>query len=177
VVDVTDEEKELRTLDQASYGPEGWLEPVQTPHTNVVMHAPPGHEDEVGDLHVELVSHEGRYLATVATFDLTDEQRLRVASGARIQLHLLQHPMPPVGLQVEPPYCEKDGTLMVFVKAAGEYACPSCDPRFPNVQNGSGKIHVVGEVQQDEDDRGASRRALDAAHGDFTPEDDSPPAA
>lgn len=149
-------------------GPVSWLQPFKTPHSNIVLHAPPGQEEEVNDLDIEL-AFEDRSIHSVSAWDLTEDQRAMIAAGAHLSMAVGIHPIPPLSLQVEPPFCPGDSTMMVFVKSAGEFACPTCDPRF----GGNGAVRPTEEDgnHAPEDDRDASRRALDEAHSDFSPED------
>ena len=149
-------------------GPVSWLEPFRTPHSNLVMHAPPGAED-VKDLDVE-IAVEGRSVWTTSAWGLTDKQRQMIAAGAHLSMGVAIHPIPPLCLMVEPPFCSRCQTMQVFVGEVSAFACPNCDPRLSGQSNGG--VRLIGEHggHAPEDDRDASRRALDEAHRDFIPE-------
>lgn len=150
-------------------GPTCWLDPFKTPHSNLVMHAPPDSEG-VRDLDVEM-AYEGRSIWTVSAWNLTDDQRAMVAAGAHLSMGVALHPIPPLFLMLEPPFCGKCEGLEVFVKSEGAFACPNCDPRFGGKSNGGVRLVEDDAGHAPEDDRDASRRALDEAHRDFSPTD------
>lgn len=139
------------------------LRPTVTPQSNSVLRAPEG-MDNCGDLHVELVpDDDSRSVITCSTWTLDARQRALVAAGANMRMSVWQHPIPPLALSIEPPFCDSCGVLTVFVWSEGKFACPSCEKR----------------VQHAEDDRDAARAAEKQVRADFSPaaDDDLPPAA
>lgn len=109
------------------------LSPMPTPFTNSTLHGPPG--TDVGDLHCELaVDEEYGSVATVSAWVLTEQQRVWIAAGAHIRMTVWQHPIPPLALAVEPPFCEGEAknhapVSMIFVKSEATFACPACGRR------------------------------------------------
>lgn len=132
-----------------------WLRPFQTPLSNSILKAP---TEGVGDLACELTT-DPRFgsVVTDSAWGFDDEQRKRVAAGAHIRLGVWQHPIPPLSVEIEPPFCESCGSLKIYVAAEEGYFCggdcPERDPRFgaaPDVT------------------------ALAQAHEDFTPVAEEP---
>lgn len=77
------------------------LVPIQHEHSNSVMLGPKG--TDVVDLHVELVEGDGQTVV-MSTWDLSEDQRQRVADGAQITLIVFQYPMPPVAVALDGPF-------------------------------------------------------------------------
>lgn len=128
------------------------LKPSRTPHANAVLK---GIDDDMGDLEVELcIDPEYKSIASVTAWDLDDHQRELIAAGAHIRLGVWQHPIPPLSVGVEAPFCEECQTQKIYVKASKGFfcagACPLRDPRF-------GPAPVEAKT------------ALDQAHEDFSP--------
>lgn len=146
---------------------EDWIEPSTTPFTNAVLKGQPG--TDVGDLELELCQ-EGGKVCSVSAWDLNERQRELVAAGAHIRLGVYQHPIPPLSMSIEAPFCPTCKAAMVYVKAEGSFfcagACPDRDPRF-----GPALSSVNGSPAD---------TPLEQAHQDFAPsddDDDSPAAA
>lgn len=132
-----------------------WLVPMKTPHSNAVLKGP---TEDVGDLDVELCEDpQFHSVVSDSSWGLDDEQRRRIAAGAHIRLSVWQHPIPPLSVEIEPPFCESCGAAKVFIGASNEYACagacPDRDPRFDAASsNGS-----------------PEKTPLEEAHADFEP--------
>lgn len=141
------------------YNPEQ-LRPMKTPQSNLVMKGPKG--TEVGDLDVELAEDTThKSIVTVSAWELLDVHRDMIAAGGHIRLSVWQHPIPPLAVAVEAPFCDADGAEMEFDQEHMTFKCPNCTA----ATNGSPPKEEPGE-----DDRDASRRALDQAHSDFEEE-------
>lgn len=151
---------EDRKLDNRRDNPDtNWLVPFKTPNSNAVLKGP---SEGIGDLDCELTEDpEFHSVITDSAWGLDDEQRARIGAGAHIRLGVWQHPIPPLSVEIEPPYCESCGAPKVYVTAESAYfcagACPERDPRF-------GPSPVM-EIEE--------KSALDQAHADFTPDGDS----
>lgn len=85
--------------DPAFDGERDCLRPVRHEHSNIIMLAPPG--TAISDLHAELVADEDRNPIVLSTWELTAEQRQRVAEGAQVTLMIWEYPMPPVALAID----------------------------------------------------------------------------
>lgn len=133
---MSDDNQPIKTLrDDAS---EAQLTPIKTPHSNAVLRAPEGAEGDVGDLHCELAVDPGyQSVVTVSAWDLDDHQRELIAAGAHVRMSVWQHPIPPLALAIEAPFCPNDGAQTVFVRSVKAFCCPACDPRFPGNGGGS----------------------------------------
>jgi hypothetical protein len=153
------------------------LSSIKTPFTNSTLRGP---AEDIGDLECELTVYTsevtGESICTDSAWEPDEHQRDLLAAGAHIRLGVWQHPIPPLMVSLEAPFCDTCETSMVYVKAEGAFfcagACPKRDPRFgpPAATNGSAQP----EDHDDEDERAAGRRALDDAHRDFTPGGDIP---
>lgn len=104
------------------------LSPVKTPHTNAVLRGPEG--TDVGDLDCELsIDPEYGSFVNVSAWDLDVRQRELIAAGAHLRMTVWQHPIPPLGLAVEAPFCESCDTMTIYVKSERRFACPNCRGR------------------------------------------------
>jgi hypothetical protein len=144
-----------------------WLVPFKTPHSNSVLKGP---TEDVGDLDVELCEDPNFHtVVSDSAWGLDDGQRRRVAAGANIRLSVWQHPIPPLSVEIEPPFCDSCEAAKVFVGATGEYACagacPDRDERF-----GPAPVERVSGGEE-------LPTPLDQAHADFTPTDEDGPEA
>lgn len=149
---MSDERVELN--DRRSQPDTHWLVPMKTPLSNAVLRGP---TEGIGDLDCELTKDpQFGSVVTDSAWEMDDEQRRRVAAGAHVRLGVWQHPIPPLSVEIEAPFCASCGAAKVWVSAASEYACggacPERDPRFPPV------------ALPDES-------PLEQAHRDFSPED------
>lgn len=154
-------------------GAEGYyLDPIETPHTNATLKAPPGMEESVRPLRLELcLDPDDRTLVSVSAWDLDDKQRDLIAAGAHLRLGVWQHPIPPLSLQIEPPFCDTCKAPKVYVRSEREFACagacPDRDPRF-----GEPGVPASGNGQPIAD---SEKSPLDQAHEDFTPGEEERP--
>lgn len=102
------------------------LDPMQTPRSNIVMKGP---DESVGDLHSELSIDtyygEKGVVVSSSAWDLDERQRELVAAGAHIRLSLWQHPIPPMAVSIEAPYCGCSSPT-VWVRDAKHFRCPAC---------------------------------------------------
>jgi hypothetical protein len=160
-------EQEKPQLPERRAFPEAnWLVPFETPHSNAVLKGP---TPDVGDLPSELCVDENNLVVNDSAWGLDDEQRRRIAAGANIRLSVWQHPIPPLSVEVEPPFCGSCKAAKVFVVATSEYACagacPDRDERF-----GPAPVERVNGSD-------GPPTPLDQAHADFTPAGDDPEVA
>ena len=166
---------EVKALRDASAADQ--LTQTVTPFTNRVMHAPPGQEEEVGDLAVELaVDPLHRSVVTVSAWELDERQRRLVAAGAHLRMSVWQHPIPPLALAIEAPFCGNCGGVTIYVKGESRFACPGCGERIDPDAGNAPKIALPpgAERKTSADDRATSRAALEQAKRDFVPTDDDP---
>lgn len=84
------------------------MQPVHRKDHNHVYKAPPGTEGEIGDLHCRV---EGAI--TYSHWVPSQEELQTLQEGGHIELHIIGHPHPPVGIDVTealpPPKEEPDG--------------------------------------------------------------------
>lgn len=118
------------------------LAPVKTPFTNAVLRGPEG-TDDIRDLHCELaVDPVYRTPVTVSAWELDERQRELVAAGAHLRMSVWQHPIPPLSLAIEAPFCAGSGLAhdpvsMIYVKSERRFACPACEYRLQPLAEGS----------------------------------------
>lgn len=103
---------------------EDQLCPVAVPYHNVVMHGPPG--TDVGDLSTWVGPDEDGYANTVSTWSLDSRLRELIAAGANIRLTVVQHPTPPVAVEVEPPFCELHREIKLWDEGERTFRCYQC---------------------------------------------------
>lgn len=82
---------------------EDQLQPMKTPHSNSVLKGPP--DTDVGNLDCELGPDDDGHMVTASAWNLTQDQRNRIAAGAHLRMSVWQHPIPPLALAVEAPFC------------------------------------------------------------------------
>jgi hypothetical protein len=150
---MTDDDDRLKALRDAAERDQ--LAPTKTPYSNWVMKGPEG-SDDIGDLSVELaVDERYRSVATISAWELDARQRELVAAGAHLRMTVWQHPIPPLALAVEAPFCEVCEMDMIYVRGERKFACPRCSIR----------LHPGDGIE---------KTPLDSVHSDFSPaEDDS----
>jgi hypothetical protein len=107
------------------------LRPVETPAHNSMLKGPP--DTDIGDLSCRVTKDEDEAVVTLSTWEPTEHQRELIAAGARLSMMVWQHPIPPLALGVEAPFCNC-GTEMIWVKNERRFACPQCGER---VQTGT----------------------------------------
>lgn len=71
------------------------MEPVQRNDHNFTYKGRP--QDDIGDLHCRV---EGEF--TFAHFKPSEDELRRLNEGELVQLHIIGHPIPPVGIEVVP---------------------------------------------------------------------------
>lgn len=97
------------------------LTPFKTPYSNALLRGPEG--SDVGDLDVELRPDERGQAVSASAWELTERQREWIAAGAHIRLSVWQHPIPPLAVAVESPFCPECGLEMVYGRAQREFRC------------------------------------------------------
>lgn len=141
--------------DENEYDEHGYhqdqLKPGSHPPYNHVLHAPPGEEERIGSLWIELTADADRKVVTAASFDLEDRHRAMVAAGAHVRLQMWQHPICPISMSVEAPFCECHQEEMAFSEHDGGFFCPH------------------------QKEVGDDLTPQDEAHRDFTPAPDDDP--
>lgn len=87
------------------------MRPVRTPSTTTGFGAPPGREDEVGMLPLEIVDQDGTKVL-YSTWELEPHEREAIADGANVKLGVWWiGAMPPVSLAVTSASRENGGIL------------------------------------------------------------------
>jgi predicted RNA-binding Zn-ribbon protein involved in translation (DUF1610 family) len=146
---------------------------IRTPYTNATLRGPEG--TDVGDLPCELaVDPEHRSVVTVSAWELDERQRALVAAGAHLRMSVWQHPIPPLALAIEAPFCNC-GSVTIYVKNEGAFACPNCGERVK-----TGSYESRDEIPRLElpdgvnppDQKASSQAAHQQAKRDFIPQKD-----
>lgn len=124
------------------------LTPMKTPHSNSVLKGPPG--TDVGDLDCELGPDDDGYMVTASAWDLTSEQRAKLAAGGHIRLSVWQHPIPPLAMALEGPFCGC-GVEMTFDGDAFNCEVPGCTVEAPGTaRDGRADFSPAEEIPPDE---------------------------
>lgn len=79
------------------------MSPIHFEYANDILLPPPGMEDRVVDVHV---FRDGTNVITC--WQPNDKERAMLAAGAPIYLRIMGRTMPPVSLEVEPPFIDKE---------------------------------------------------------------------
>lgn len=103
---------------------EDQLDPVAVPYHNRVMHGPPG--TDVGDLSTWVGRDDEGYATTVSTWAPDSRLRELIAAGANVRLTVVQHPTPPVAVEVEPPFCELHREIKLWEEESRTFKCYHC---------------------------------------------------
>jgi hypothetical protein len=140
------------------------LTPTTTPYTNATLKGP---NESVGDLRCELAvdpryGGEKGVIVTVSAWELDERQRELLAAGAHMRMSVWQHPIPPLALAIESPFCNC-GSETIYVRAERAFACPNCGERvktgeyesnaeIPRLESGDGQPEppVPPDVRWDE---------------------------
>lgn len=108
------------------------LRPISTPFCNSILRGPP--DTDIGDLPVELIK-EGpdgeEWICSASGWEMDERQRELVVAGAHMRMLVWQHPIPPLALAIEAPFCGECTTQCIYVKSERAFVCPSvaCDRR------------------------------------------------
>jgi predicted RNA-binding Zn-ribbon protein involved in translation (DUF1610 family) len=147
------------------------LQWVRTPYTNAVLKGP---SEDIGDLPCELaLDPEHKSVVTVSAWEPDERQRALIAAGAHLRMSVWQHPIPPLALAIESPFCNC-GSVTIYVKNEGAFACPNCGERVKTGSYESRDEVPRLELPDGVNERDTSRAALEEAHHDFVPEEDPP---
>lgn len=102
------------------------IEQTETPFSNSVLKGPEG--TDVGDLACELtMDPHTETIVTVSAWQPDERQAQWLAAGAHLRMSVWQHPIPPLALAVEAPFCPSCEAPTVFVKSARVFACATPD--------------------------------------------------
>lgn len=96
------------------------LKPVKMPYHNSVMRGPEG--TDVGDLDTYISEDESGFVVTQSAWMPDERTRAMLQAGAHVRLSVWQHPIPPLAVAVEAPFCEvcETETELRF----GRFECP-----------------------------------------------------
>lgn len=138
------------------------LQPILTPFTNSVLRGPEG--TDVGDLPCELIKEEvagETWVSTASGWELDERQRELVAAGAHMRMTVWQHPIPPLALSIEAPFCGSCTTQCVYVKSERVFACANqlCINRGADWMKTGSTPRLVSGPQDDEILKDAAARA------------------
>lgn len=98
------------------------IEQTVTPFSNSVLRGPEG--TDVGDLACELaMDPHSESVVTVSAWQPNEQQAAWLAAGAHLRMSVWQHPIPPLALAVESPFCPECEAPTVFVKSERVFAC------------------------------------------------------
>ena len=142
------------------------LTPFKTPRSNAVLKGP---APDVGDLDCELSEDTSGQIVTVSAWAPDENQRAMIEAGAHLRMSVWQHPIPPLALAIEAPFCPNCGSGMVWVRGERVFAC-ACDGETTTIR---GKPEEVGG----DADEMRARRAEEAVRADFIPATDAAPDA
>lgn len=145
------------------------LSPIVTPFSNSILKGP--EDTDVVDLACELaIDPEGGFTVTVSAWDLDERQRAWVAAGAHMRMSVWQHPIPPLALAVEAPFCPVCAAPCVYVKSEQAFVCATGDcsnyrRNWLDVTSGVELLLKPGDVAADDQGKTAEEQVRE----DFSP--------
>jgi hypothetical protein len=145
------------------YDPNYYIEPTHAAWTNTEMKGPP--DTDILPLPCCITEDGDGHVITASAWRVNKSQREMLEAGAVIRLTVWQHPIPPLAVGIEPPWCEKCAAHKIFDYDERKFVCEH------------------GGTSSAEDDPDASRSAAPAdLASDFKPAPadervDVPPAA
>lgn len=141
---------------------------TETPFTNSTLKGPK--DTDVGDLACELaIDPRTETIVTVSAWQPTAQQRAWLAAGAHLRMSVWQHPIPPLALAVESPFCSFCDSPTIFVKSEQAFACATRDcMAYGRPWNPDGGMILSAEGVKPE------RDPADEGGNDDEPADDTP---